>query len=95
MKAIAAVVVIILLGVFGITNIGGDTWVTASAPLPPGWMRNPSPVVPHPPEFSIALPVMLVFALVAITIFDAIVNSPITRVDDDEGPHDARTASDA
>ncbi len=93
-KAIAAVVVILLLGIFGITNIGGDTWVTASAPLPPGWMRNPSPVVPHPPEFSIVLPVMLVCALVAVTIFDAVVNSPMTEMEDEEEePHDSPTAT--
>ncbi len=94
-KVIAAVVVILLLGTFGITNIGGDTWVTANAPLPPGWTRNPSPVVPHPSERSIALPVIMLVALAAFAIFDAVANSPMTPTEDEEEeePHDSPTAT--
>ncbi len=93
LKAIAALLLILVLGVFGIANIGGDTWVTASSPLPPGWSRG-TPMLPRPPQSSMALPVIMLFALVAITIFDAIVNSPMTPMkDDEEEPKDVPSAS--
>jgi hypothetical protein len=81
-KIVAALAVVVLLATFGITNIGGETWVTASSPLPPGWMRNPAPVVPHPPQSPIVLPAIMLFVLVALTVFDHIVNSPIAPIDD-------------
>ena len=86
-KVIAALALIVLLGVFGIANIGGDTWVTAGTPLPPGWMRNPSPVTPQPPP-SIALPGILILALVVIAIFDVVVRSPMSPIEEEKDPND-------
>ncbi len=82
-KVVVALALIVLLASFGIANMGGDTWVTASSPLPPGWSRG-TPMLPRPPTSSMALPVIMLFALVAITIFDAIVNSPMTPMDEEE-----------
>ena len=78
-KIIAAVGLIVLLGTFGISNIGGETWVSAGRPLPPGWMRNPVPLNPRPPEHTMLLPVLVLIVLVLIAIFDVIVKSQQAR----------------
>lgn len=47
-KIAVACFVAVLLAAFGINNIGGDTWISAGAPLPDGFQRNPhGPVPPH------------------------------------------------
>lgn len=83
-KIVVALGLVVLLGTFGIDNIGGDTWVSASAPLPPGWMRNPHPFIPRSHEPSFFLPALILIMLALVTIFDAIVNSPPPPVQQDD-----------
>lgn len=83
-KIVVALGIVALLATFGITNIGGDTWVTAGAPLPPGWMRNPAPLAPRAPVSPLIWPALMVLVLAGIALFDAVLKTP---PDTDEGEH--------
>lgn len=85
-KIVVALALVLLLATFGIDNIGGDTWVSAGTPLPPGWMSNPHPVIPRPAQPSVFLPGLIVVVLVLVTAFDAVIRTPAEIIDDTADP---------
>ncbi len=75
-KIATACVVVLLLAMFGINNIGGDTWISASAPLPDGFQRGPHGPV-HQRETARLVPIILVVTLAAGALLHGYVRRPV------------------
>lgn len=91
-KIVFALGVVVLLATFGITNIGGDTWVTASAPLSPGWMRNPTPMASRSPINPLLWPTLMVLVLAGLAVIDAVLRTPPAADGEDESDDDVPPA---
>ncbi len=74
-KIAVACFVVVLLAAFGINNIGGDTWISAGAPLPPGFQRDVGGPVHHR-DTARLVPVILVLALAAGALVHAYLRRP-------------------
>ena len=73
-KAVIAGLVVVLLGAFGIDQIGGETWVTAVASAEAGWRTGVGAYTPPPTEVlrTIFLPAVLVLGVLALAVLGAI-----------------------
>ncbi len=87
---VTALCVVLLLAIFGIDKIGGDTWVSASVPVGQGWVRDVSPLSPHHPTDSpMLLPAIFVAALAIVAVFDALSKSAPPAAPGPEEPSEA------
>ncbi len=89
-KIAVACFMAVLLATFGINNIGGDTWISASAPLPAGFQRDPHGFV-HQRETARLVPIIIVVALAVVSLLHGYLNRPAEN--DAAGAEDNKDAN--
>ncbi len=72
--AAIAILVVLLLGTFGIDRIGGDTWVSVAARGDAGWYANTGAYAPPPQPVlrTILVPLLILLSVVALAALGAV-----------------------
>ncbi len=93
-KAVVAVFVVVVLGVFGNSWLGGETWTSAAASAEAGWHAYVGPFTPQPLRIyePYLIPVIMLFALIAVSVLGMILNRQSNHDPDDESPDPQRGA---
>ncbi len=93
-KVAVAIFVVVLLGVFGISWLGGETWVSATASSEAGWRAYTGPFTPQPPSFlrPFLIPSIMILAVIAVSVLGAILNR-LSRKNAESAPPDQTVAS--
>ncbi len=74
--ATVALVVVLLLAVFGINRIGGETWTSAAAGMQTGWHADARQLAPleHWSLRGFLVPLTMLLAIVVVATIGAILN---------------------
>ncbi len=75
-KAAVAILVVTVLALFGISRIGGETWISAAANSEAGWHAYTGRFTPQPPSFlrPFVIPGIMVLAVIVVSLLGAILN---------------------
>ncbi len=85
---LTAVLVILLLGTFGIDRIGGDTWVSVAARGEAGWYANNGAYTPpsQPVLQTIVFPLLILLAIIGLAVLGALLKRYSERQSEIEPP---------
>ncbi len=75
-KAAIAIFVVALLGIFGNSWLGGETWISAAGAGEAGWRAYVGPFTPQPPSIfrPFVIPLIMVCVLLAVSLLGMILN---------------------